>query len=133
MLYPVYVYLGDEKHAHGVAIPDFPGCFSGADEWDNLPRMIQEAVEVYFEGEDMEIPAPTPLEQVARNPEYAGGVWMLVDIDLARVNTKSVRVNISLPANLISKIDSYAQSHHMSRSGFIAKAAEEVLKQGRAA
>lgn len=133
MLYPVYVHLGDEKHAHGVVMPDFPGCFSGADEWEDLPRRIQEAVEVYFEGEDLEIPAPTPLEQVARDPEYRDGVWMLVEIDLTKVSTKSVRVNISLPANLISKIDSYAQSHHMSRSGFIAHAAEEVLKQGKAA
>lgn len=133
MLYPVYVYLGDGQHAHGAVIPDFPGCFPGADEWEDLPRMIQEAVEVYFEGEDMEIPAPSPLEQVALDPEYVGGVWMLVDIDLTKVSTKSVRVNISLPANLVSKIDSYAQSHHMSRSGFIAKAAEEVLRHGKAA
>jgi len=35
MLYPVYVHLGDETHAHGVTIPDFPGCFSAADD---LPR-----------------------------------------------------------------------------------------------
>ena len=33
MLYPVYVHPGDESHAHGVTFPDFPGCFSAADEW----------------------------------------------------------------------------------------------------
>ncbi len=27
MLYPVYVHMGDEDHAHGITIPDFPGCF----------------------------------------------------------------------------------------------------------
>lgn len=133
MLYPVYVYLGDEKHAHGAVIPDFSGCFSGADEWADLPRMIQEAVEVYFEGEDLEIPAPTPLGQVARDPEYVGGIWMLVEIDLTKVNTKSVRVNISLPANLVSKIDVYAQSHHMSRSGFIAQAAAQAMNRDKVA
>nr|WP_295580638.1 type II toxin-antitoxin system HicB family antitoxin [uncultured Lamprocystis sp.] len=30
MLYPVYVHPGDADHAHGVTIPDFPGCFSAA-------------------------------------------------------------------------------------------------------
>ncbi len=31
MLYPVYVHQGDAEHAHGVTLPDFPGCFSAAD------------------------------------------------------------------------------------------------------
>ena len=58
MLYPVYVHLGDDNHAHGVTIPDFPGCFYAADDWDLLPTNIQEAIELYCEGEDMEIPVP---------------------------------------------------------------------------
>ncbi len=33
MLYPAYIHIGDDQHAHGVTIPDFPGCFSAADEW----------------------------------------------------------------------------------------------------
>jgi predicted RNase H-like HicB family nuclease len=49
MLYPAYVHIGDNQRAHGVTIPDFSGCFSAADEWENLPHMIQEAAEVYFE------------------------------------------------------------------------------------
>ena len=32
MLYPVYVHVGDDQYAHSVTIPDFPGCFSAADE-----------------------------------------------------------------------------------------------------
>ena len=75
MLYPVYVHPGDERHAHGVTFPDFPGCFSAADDWADLPRLIQEAVEVYFEGEAGEVPPPTPLEVLAREeitPSEAG-------------------------------------------------------------
>jgi len=60
MIYPVYVHLGDAEHAHGATIPDFPGCFSAADDWQDLPAKIQEAIEVYCEGEALEIPAPTP-------------------------------------------------------------------------
>jgi predicted RNase H-like HicB family nuclease len=85
MLYPVYVHLGDETHAHGVTFPDFPGCFSAADDWQQLPAMIQEAVEVYFDGEDMPIPPPTPWEKLANDPAYRGGVWLLADIDLEKL------------------------------------------------
>ena len=27
MLYPVYIYVGDKKHAHGVVFTDFKGTF----------------------------------------------------------------------------------------------------------
>lgn len=73
MLYAVYVHLGDEGHAHGVTIPDFPGCFSAADSWEDLPGKIQEAVELYFEGEDLEVPRPTPLEELARGRSMKAG------------------------------------------------------------
>lgn len=95
MLYAVYVHLGDEKYAHGVTMPDFPGCFSAADSWDELPEKIQEAVELYFEGEDVEIPKPTPLETLAQQPAYEDGVWMMVDIDLSRIRPKAMRLNIT--------------------------------------
>lgn len=129
MLYPVYVHPGDERHAHGVTFPDFPGCFSAADEWADLPRLIQEAVEVYFEGEAGAVPPPTPLEVLARDPAYADGIWLLVDIDLERINPHRVRLNVSLPAPLVARIDRYAAAHHLSRSGFLAQAAERSLQE----
>ena len=129
MLYPVYVHPGDERHAHGVTFPDFPGCFSAADEWADLPRLIQEAVEVYFEGEAGEVPPPTPLEVLARDPAYTDGIWLLVDIDLERINPRRVRLNVSLPAPLVARIDRYAAAHHLSRSGFLAQAAEQRLRE----
>lgn len=86
MLYPVYLHPGDETHAHGITIPDFPGCFSAADSWEDLPRMIQEAAEVYFDGEDLEVPAPTPLERLVKNPAFEGGVWMLAEIDISKIS-----------------------------------------------
>lgn len=128
MLYPVYIHVGDNKHAHGVTIPDFPGCFSAADSWENLPANIQEAVELHFDGEDLDIPAPAPLEELASCAEYQGGVWMLVDIDLSRIRPRPVRINISLPGSLVRRIDEYAKTRHLSRSGFLARAAEEAMK-----
>ncbi|MBF0425861.1 MAG: type II toxin-antitoxin system HicB family antitoxin [Magnetococcales bacterium] len=127
MLYPVYVHMGSRTHAHGVTIPDFPGCFSAADTWDMIPAMVQEAAEVYFDNEAMDIPPPSPLEDLTSKEEFKGGVWMLVDIDTARIRPKSLRINVSLPEPLVRRIDGYAKAHHMSRSGFLARAAEEIL------
>lgn len=129
MLYPVYLHLGDETQAHGITIPDFPGCFSAADSWEELPRMIQEAVEVYFEGEEMEVPTPTPIEQLANDPAYEGGAWMLVDIDLSKLSTRVKRVNITLPENLLKTIDQFAGSRHMSRSALLARAVGKYMAE----
>ena len=52
MLYPVCVHRGDTGSL-GATVPDFPGCFSGADDWRELPRMVREAIEVRCEGEDL--------------------------------------------------------------------------------
>lgn len=133
MLYPAYVHLGDENHAHGVTIPDFPGCYSAADEWEDLPHMIQEAAEVYFEGEDIPVPSPTSLELLADNPEYQGGVWLLVDIDLAKLKVKSKRVNITMPENLLHEIDRYVEQYHMTRSGLLAQAADQYIHRRQSA
>lgn len=130
MLYPVYVELGDAQTAHGIAIPDFPGCFSAADEWDKIPAMVQEAVEVWIEGEDVPLPQATALEVLAKHPDYQyGGVWMLVDVDVTRLRPARVkRVNITLPEDMLARIDAYAESHRMTRSGFLANAAETAMR-----
>ena len=128
MLYPVYVHLGNAQEAHGVVFPDFPGCFSAADDWAGLPAAIQEAVEAHFHGEPEAVPLPTPLEQLTAHPDYQGGVWLLAEIDLSRIATKSVRLNISLPSHLVRQIDAWASAHDMTRSGFLAKAAQQVMQ-----
>lgn len=130
MLYPAYIQVGDKKHAHGIEFPDFPGCFSAADDWRQINRMAQEAVECHMAGENQPVPAPTDLEKLAADPRYKGGVWMLVDLDLSRIDAAPRRVNISLPGSLLSQIDSYAEARHLSRSGFIAKAVEEAMSNG---
>lgn len=127
MLYPVYVHK-DEGSAYGLTFPDFPGCFSAADELAGLPRMAQEAVELHFDGEAFDIPAPSVPEQWHGDDRFQGGYWMLIDIDLAKIRSTPVRLNISLPEYLVRQIDDYAKAHHQTRSGFLARAAEEAMR-----
>ncbi len=126
MLYPLYVHH-DPGSAYGGIFPDFPGCFTAADELADLPRMAQEAVEAFFEGEDMEIPPPSDIDRWKDDEDLQGGFWLLVEIDLAQVNAKPVRLNISLPAHLVQRIDRAAEAEHMSRSGFLARAAQRAM------
>lgn len=130
MLYPVYVHPGDAKHAHGVTFPDFPGCFAAADDWDGLPAAIQEAVQAHFHGEGAQaVPAPTAMDVLVTDRRYKGGVWMLAEIDLSQIDTTPVRLNISLPANLVEQIDAYARSRGATRSGFLAQAARQAMSR----
>jgi len=128
MLYPVYVHEGDAEHAHSVTIPNFPGCFSAADNWNELPAMVQESIELYCDGEDMELPEPSSLDQLIENREYNGGFWMMLDINISKLNLKPVQINISLPSQLVSHIDDVcAHNQQMTRSGFLAMAAQKML------
>ncbi len=123
------MHTGDDKHAHGVTFPDFPGCFAAADEWADLPAAIQEAVQAHFHGEGAPaVPAPTALEVLAADPQFESGIWLLADVDLTRIDTSPVRLNISLPANLVEQIDVYVRNHGATRSGFLAQAARQAMR-----
>jgi hypothetical protein len=50
--------------------------------------MIQEAIELWCEGDDLELPEPTPLEKLARDPKYVGGVWMVIDVDITKLEIR---------------------------------------------
>lgn len=118
MLYPIYVHK-DEGSAYGASFPDFPGCFTAADDIADLPKSAQEAAEAHY---------PSAPDAWFNDPDYQGGFWMMVDIDLGKVRPKAVRINISLPENLLPRIDAYAKAHGTSRSSFLAKAAERGME-----
>ncbi len=128
MLYPIHVHK-DEGSAYGASFPDFPGCFAAADELQDLPRAAQEAVEAHFHGETESIPGPSAPEAWVGQEDFEGGFWMMVDIDLSKVSTKAMRLNISLPESLVHRIDAVAKAQHLSRSAFLAKAAEREMAE----
>ena len=63
----------------------------------------------------------------AGDERFDGGFWLLVSIDLSRLGNKAIRVNISLPEQLVHEIDRHARSRHMSRSAFLAAAAKKEM------
>ncbi len=127
MLYPLYVHK-DDTSAYGASFPDLPGVFAAADDLNDLPAMAQEAVEAMFEGE-AHIPDAASIEYWKNSTDYADGFWMLVNIDRSKINTKPVRLNISLPESLLHEIDAFAKARHLTRSGFLAQAAMKVMSK----
>ncbi|GAA5234229.1 ribbon-helix-helix protein, CopG family [Verticiella sediminum] len=126
MLYPIYVHKEDGS-AYGAIFPDIPGCHAAADDAQALPAAAQEAVEAHFGADDDPIPSPSSPDAWVDDPEYRGGFWMMVDIDLSRVRSRAVRLNISLPENLVQRIDTAARQRGQSRSAFLAMAAEHEM------
>ena len=77
------------------------------------------------------MPEPRPLTEHQANPDYAGGVWALVETALARLDDKAERINITMPRRVLALVDRHAALHHETRSGFLARAALAAIRQGK--
>jgi len=125
MLFPVVIHKNTDSD-YSVTIPDMPGCFTAGKTIEEAVINIQDAAECHYTGE-AELPIASPLERWISTPDYEGGTWLLVEVDLSRINIKAKRVNITLPENLLSAIDRYAAAHHITRSGLLAQAAGQYI------
>lgn len=123
MLYPIYVHPGDDNHAHGITIPDFPGCFSATDSWDDIQKNVQEAMELYCEDETLQLPRPSSIEKLLHKPDYVDGVWLMVEINTSKLSRKVVSINITVQEADLYQIDLAAKKAGLSRSGFMTEAA----------
>lgn len=123
MRYPIAIELGDERHAFGVVVPDLPGCFSAGDSLDEAIDNARESIELWLEtviDDGGAVPEPRTITEHQANPEFSGWVWAVVAVDLAELSDKAERVNITLPARVLRRIDLAAKAAGESRSGFIA-------------
>jgi predicted RNase H-like HicB family nuclease len=129
MRFPIVLH-SDDGIRYGVTVPDIKGCYSTGDTMDEAIDSIQEAIDLHLEGmaEDGEdLPIASSIVTHKNNPSYANGVWALVDVDMSRYDGKSEKINITMPKNLIRRIDDYVQAHGLTRSGFLADTARQVV------
>jgi len=118
----------DKASDFGVSFPDFPGCVTAGATIDEAKDMAVEVLDLHIKGmiEDGEaIPVASKLEDIMK--DYSDALSFIV-VPVAFPETKSVRVNITIPENILHEIDVYAKSHGLSRSSFLVKSAHEVLK-----
>lgn len=133
MLYPIAIERGDDTHAHGVIVPDVVGCFSAADNYQDIFDNAIEAITLHLEGlveEGEEIPLAKTIDDHIHNPEYEGMAWALVPVDVSRYLGATEKVNVTLPKRLIHLIDERVASNkerYKSRSSYLASLAERDL------
>ncbi len=124
MRYPIVIHH-DEGSSYGVTVPDLPGCFSAGDTIEQALELAPEAIAGHIETLLMEgqpIPEQRPLEIHQADAAYADGIWALVEVDLAKLSGKAVRINVTMPARVLAIADEVAAREGESRSGLLASA-----------
>ncbi|MEH2513458.1 putative RNase H-like HicB family nuclease [Nitrobacteraceae bacterium AZCC 1564] len=118
----------DADSDYGVSFPDLPGVITAGSTLDEARDMAMEALALHLEGlvEDGEaVPEPSSLEEIMSVAENRDGVAVLIAAPAPEV--KTVRVNVTLPADVLSEIDKYAEREGYTRSGFLVQAAKKVM------
>jgi predicted RNase H-like HicB family nuclease len=125
-------YIGlihkDADSDFGVSFPDLPGVVTAGTTLDEARELAEEALALHIEGlvDDGEvIPEPSTLEQVMSDPDNRSGVAILVSVKSDQ--PKVVRVNVTLPEDVLEQIDEYAQAHGFTRSGLLVQAAKKLI------
>jgi predicted RNase H-like HicB family nuclease len=119
----------DPKSDFGVSFPDFPGCVTAGSSIDEAKDMAHDALSLHIKGmlEDGEdIPVPSKLEDIMDDPDYSDAAALLV-VSVSEVKSRSVRVNITVPEDILRKIDNIAKKRGMSRSSFLVHAAQTAI------
>lgn len=118
----------DPDSDFGVSFPDFPGCITAGHTLDEARDLAHEALAFHIEGmrsDGEEIPDPMGFEEALRHALAEGALaFLLVEVP---VEDPVVRANITVPRGLLDRIDRYATAHHLSRSAFLAQAAQRAM------
>ena len=91
-----------------------------------------EAIELWMEvaldaGET--IPAPGNLPRHRSDPDPAGWIWGIVDVDLSRLDDEAGHVGVMLPRRILRAIDSYAERQGETKNGFLACAVLDQMRR----
>lgn len=134
MLYPIAIEPGDETHAYGVIVPDIPGCFSAGDTLEEAYANVKDAIIGHLElmvEDGEEIPKPTSIENHRHNPDFTeyGMFFGVVDVDISHLLGKTERINITMPAYLIKRIDDFIATHphYKNRSHFLTSVSADKI------
>ncbi len=119
----------DAGSDYGVSFPDLPGCVTAGATLDEARAFAEEALALHLAGmaEDGEAaPAPSSLEAVMADRVNRDAVAILVQV--RGEPPKVIRVNITLPEDVLARIDAHAEQVGMNRSGFLVFAAKREME-----
>lgn len=133
MRFPIVIHKDDDT-AYGVTVPDLPGCFSAGDSLEEAIEAAGEAVACHIEGllmvmDGEPIPERAALETHQSEGDYRDGVWAIVAVDISTFSSRTKRVNITIPARVLTIVDQAAVREGETRSGFLARAALSYVQR----
>lgn len=130
MHYYFAVVHKDRDSAYGVHFPDVPGCFSAADDMNDLIPNAIEALSLF--GEDETLTPPRSVEQIRSDSDVAADLAegaFLVAVPFIENEAKVVRANITMEQGLLKAIDRAAKDRKLTRSAFLAQAARREIER----
>jgi predicted RNase H-like HicB family nuclease len=119
----------EKSSDYGASFPDFPGCIAAASTLEELRPLAEEALNFHVEGmrEDNDaIPEPSSLDTIVKTRDYKTASAVLI-VNVPDEEGVAVRVNITLPEKALQRIDRKAKALGLTRSRFLAKAAEKAM------
>jgi len=131
MKFPIYLHQAERGSFSGF-IPGIEGCYFAGDTIDDAIADANSAIDAHlsFQSEKgRPLPVARPIAEHASDEDCQGGIWAYTDVDLSRYDGKAVKLNITLPQNLLKTIDSYVELNreYGSRSGFFAELARREI------
>jgi len=127
----IVVLHTDDGQRFGVTVPNLAGCYSAGDSLDDALDSVREAIDLHVETmieDGAAIPAAASLAHHQDNPDYAGGIWAVVDVPVEKYLGPAEKINITVPRLVLARIDEYAKRHGQSRSGFLVEAARTAMQ-----
>jgi predicted RNase H-like HicB family nuclease len=75
---------------YGVTVPDIPGCVTSGETMGKAMSNAAKAIyghvgQLVEQGKAFEI-RPSEVERLSSEPDYAGGIWALVCLDLSKLD-----------------------------------------------
>ena len=125
VFFPAIIEGGSEP-GFSVYFPDLDGMTSGGETVQEAALNAEEGLRSHIAlmaEEGLEIPKASELDVVKVDPDVDVVARILVGVDLP--STKVVRLNVTLPEDLVRRIDAETEN----RSGFLASAAKLALHQ----
>lgn len=116
----------------GVCFPDFPGCITTGETMDLAKDMAKEALDFHIRGmqeDGDEIPDPSKLEDIMAQDDFSDAIaFLVIPVDVQR--KKAVRINITVPEEILAQIDAAAREKGYSRSSLMTQAARKAIQKG---
>ena len=117
-----YIAIISKKNnrQYDVFFPDFLGCITSGNSFEDAKNMAQEALQLHVDGmiEDGDIlPTPQSFDVIAKKYKTAKLFFMVK----VKFKIKFSRINITIDEKLLKKLDKYLLNQHQTRSSFFAK------------